>query len=311
MQAMAIKEHDFGFHFQAMASPCELRIEGWPESEARALAQQAIDEVQRIEAKYSRYQPDSIVSRINASAGQPEPISVDEETAHLLGFADQLHQFSDGLFDITSGILRRAWDFKSGKPPAPEQLAALLPCVGWSQVERSGEQIRLPRPGMQLDFGGFGKEYAADRAATLLQQQGVRHGLVNLGGDIRVIGPRTDGSPWWLGIQHPRQSERTIASVPLREGGLATSGDYERYFIHEGLRYCHILDPRTGWPVRHWQSVSVVAPACLAAGAITTVGMLKGPTALDFLLSQGVDYLLVDPLGQLHRPPTSQASPTK
>ncbi len=284
-----------------MASPCELRMEGWPESQAQALAQQAIAEVQRIEAKYSRYRPDSVIARINAGAGQSEPIIVDDETAHLLGFADQLYQFSEGLFDITSGILRRAWDFKSGKPPTPAQLAALLPCVGWSQVIRSNETIRLPLAGMELDFGGFGKEYAADRAATLLQQQGVRHGLVNLGGDIRVMGPRADGSPWWLGIQHPRQSERTIASLPLHEGGLATSGDYERYFIHDGLRYCHILDPRTGWPVRHWQSVSVVAPACLAAGAITTVAMLKGEAAPAFLRSQGVDYLLVDPQGQLHR----------
>lgn len=293
---------DSGFHFQAMASPCELRIEGCPQARAQALAQEAIAEVQRIEAKYSRYQAQSVVSVINASAGRSEPVRVDEETAHLLGFADQLYHFSGGLFDITSGILRRAWDFKSGKLPTKRQLEALLPFVGWMQVVRSGDQISLPKVGMELDFGGFGKEYAADRAATLLQQQGVSHGFVNLGGDIRVIGPRVDGSPWWLGIQHPRQPGQTIASVPLHIGGLATSGDYERYLIHHGKRYCHILDPRTGWPVRYWQSVSVMAPACLAAGAITTIAMLKGRTAQPFLQDQGVEYLLVDPKGHLdHR----------
>ncbi len=153
---------------------------------------------------------------------------------------------------------------------------------------------------MEIDFGGFGKEYAADRAATLLQERGVRHGLVNLGGDIRLVGPRLGGNPWMLAIQDPRLSDRLLAELPVRGGALATSGDYERFFERDGVRYCHVLDPRTGWPVSHWRSVSVIAPACLAAGALTTVAMLKGADALDFLQAQNVAFLAVDAQGCLH-----------
>jgi thiamine biosynthesis lipoprotein len=244
--------------------------------------------------KYSRYRADSIVSRINAAAGGDEPVEVDAETASLLDFADKLHAFSDGLFDITSGVLRRVWDFRAGRVPDEAALQALLPLIGWSQVSWHRQRIRLPRAGMELDFGGFGKEYAADRAMAILAGAGLRHGFVNLGGDIRVLGPRADGSAWRFGIQHPRQSEGTIASVDMGEGALASSGDYERFFELGGRRYCHILDPRTGWPVSSWASVSVTAPACVAAGALSTIAMLKGPQALEFLATQGATYLAVD-----------------
>ncbi len=128
--------------------------------------------------------------------------------------------------------------------PEPETLAPLLGLIGWQGVERQGNIVRLSVAGMELDFGGIGKEYAADRAATLLYRQGVRHGYVNLAGDVRVVGPKPDGSPWIIGIQDPRHKERTIASIPLTAGALATSGDYERFFDLDGHRYCHILHPQ-------------------------------------------------------------------
>jgi FAD:protein FMN transferase len=158
----------------------------------------------------------------------------------------------------------------------------------------------MMRPGMELDFGGFGKEYAADRAATLLAEAGVAHGMVNLGGDIRVVGPLPDGAPWTLGVQHPRRHQELAGQIDLATGALATSGDYERYFEHDGRRYCHILDPRTGWPVQYWQSVSVVGPICTAAGALSTIAMLKGPDGLDFLRGQGVAFLAIGPDGERH-----------
>ena len=301
---------DLGFRFTAMASTCEVRVGAIARRRAAGLAAQAIAEVRRIEAKYSRYRDDSVVSRINASAGSGRPVGVDRETAHLLDFAADLFAASDGLFDITSGTLRKAWDFRSGRLPQRGEIEKLLPLVGWSRVQWDGTAIALPRAGMELDFGGFGKEYAADRAATLLQQQGVRSGLVNLGGDIRLVGPRPDGSAWRLGIQDPRDNRRLLAQLPLGEGALATSGDYERFFERDGKRYCHVLDPRTGWPVAHWRSVSVIAPACLAAGALTTVAMLKGAAAPGFLASQGVAYVAVDGEGRIHesRPAAHAAS---
>ena len=290
-----------GWHlrFGAMACDCEIVVAG-DDAAARLAAHEAMVEVRRIEAKYSRYRDDSVVSRINAAAGSGQPIEVDAETADLLDFAAQLHAASDGLFDITTGVLRRAWDFRATRLPDAAALAAQLALVGWHHVSWQRPHVALTLPGMELDFGGFGKEYAADRAGTLLAERGIAGGLVNLGGDIRVIGPRADGSPWTLGIAHPRQPGAVIATIALAQGGLATSGDYERFFELDGQRYCHILDPRSGWPVQHWQSVSVTAPACLAAGALSTIAMLRGPDAHALLRSQGVGFLTIDSHGQIH-----------
>lgn len=286
-------------HFTAMASACEIHLAGTAPGELEAAAARAIAEVQRIETKYSRYRDDSVVSRINAAAGSARDVEVDDETAALLDFAAQLHAQSDGLFDITSGVLRRAWNFRAAALPTAQQLEALLPLVGWGQVLRGARSIGLPRAGMELDFGGFGKEYAADRAATLLMNEGLRHGYVNLGGDIRIVGARVDGTAWRFGIQHPRDERATVAGIELATGALATSGDYERFFVHAGRRYCHVLDPRSGWPVTAWQSISVALPACVAAGALTTIAMLKGDAALAFLAEQRAPYLAVDAAGQV------------
>jgi FAD:protein FMN transferase len=268
--------------------------------------------VQRIEFKYSRYRADSVVSTINAAAGTGFSVAVDAETAGLLNFAAQLHALSDGLFDITSGVLRRVWDFKAAVLPDASALKALLPLIGWQQVEFKNDHISLPQTGTEIDFGGFGKEYAADRAVAVLMAAGQRHGFVNLGGDIRVVGPRGDGSPWRFGIQHPRLADTTIASVDLTEGALASSGDYERYFEHGGRRYCHILDPHTGRPlsaqIEAWTSVSVTAPACVAAGALSTIAMLKGGTALDFLATQQATYLAVNANMKSFRCPADESA---
>jgi FAD:protein FMN transferase len=287
-----------GFRFDAMASACEVRLAGTSTRQLRDAAQAAIDEVRRIEFKYSRYRTDSIVSRINASAGTDGLLEVDDETAQLLGFAAQLFESSAGLFDITSGVLRRAWDFRAGRVPEPAAVSALLGLVGWQKVAWTGHTLTLPNPGMEIDFGGFGKEYAADRAHAVLVARGLRHGYVNLGGDIRVLGAQADGTPWRIGIQHPRDADSLVASLEVSEGALATSGDYERFFEHDGRRYCHILDPRSGWPVDAWQSISVFAPVCVAAGAMSTIAMLKRSAALDFLREQGAAFLAVDAQGQ-------------
>ena len=302
------------FDFQAMASPCSLQIDGRDEPAMRRAASAAIAEVQRIEHKFSRYREDSIVSQINHNAGL-DPVAVDDETHSLLAFADQLWTLSDGLFDITSGVLRRAWDFKAAQLPRPEVLQGLLDQVGWQRVEREGPWVRLDKPGMELDFGGFGKEYAADRAAAVLQSHGMHHALVNLGGDLHALGERRisglAGTAWQIAIQHPRASEAqpdaTLAVLSLARGGLATSGDYERYFIHQGRRYCHVLNPFTGWPVTHLQSISVLAPTTTAAGALATIAMLKGAQARPWLEAQGARYLMVDHRGERLQSPAAEA----
>jgi FAD:protein FMN transferase len=292
---------DHGFEFRAMGTSCRLRLCARTPHEAWQAAERAVAEVRRLETKYSRYRADSVVSRINAAAGTGEPVEVDAETAALLDFAAQLHAHSEGLFDITSGVLRRAWDFGSGRLPSEEAVRALLPLVGWQQVGWDGQAVSLAQAGMELDFGGFAKEYAADSAASVLIASGIGAGTVNLGGDVRILGPHPDGRPWSLGVADPRRpADRVIAGIELSDGALATSGDYERFMDVGGRRYCHILDPRTGWPVAHWQSVSVVGPSCLAAGALTTIGMLKREHAHAFLREQGVGFLTVDREGAVH-----------
>lgn len=289
----------YRFTFQAMACSCEIVLAANAQAEADRLAQLAVSEVRRIEHKFSRYRDDSVVSAINRNAGQ-DWVVCDAETLSLLQFAERLHQQSDGLFDITSGVLRRAWRFSQSRLPDPAAVQALLPLIGWSCVERRAQAIRLPVAGMELDFGGFGKEYAADRAAEVLQAAGVAHGYVNLGGDVRLMGPRTDGSAWVMGIQHPREPQRVLATQHLQQGALATSGDYERCIVVQGQRYGHVLHPLTGWPVRHWQSVSVTAPRAVLAGCISTIAMLKQHDGLAFLQASGYRFLAVDAAGQIH-----------
>jgi thiamine biosynthesis lipoprotein len=288
----------FKFSFLAMGCQCEIQLASIDKTSAGKTVRLAIDEVLRIEFKYSRYRRDSVVSRINSAAGTGKLVSCDDETLWLLDYASTLFESSDGLFDITSGVLRHVWDFKKQRIPDNDELQSALELVGWNKVEGGKGGIGLPVVGMEIDFGGFGKEYAADQATSILASVGVHHAYVNLGGDIRVIGPQPDGMPWVVGIKHPRETDRIVATFPLELGALATSGDYEKYFEIEGNRYCHILNPVTGHPVNHWRSVSVVAPLAIAAGSYSTIAMLKGADGIDFLDSIGFQYFCIDSTGK-------------
>lgn len=290
----------FRAQFQAMACTNELVVAAEDETIASAAMSAAAQEVQRIEAKYSRYRQDSVISNINAMAGTGKRVACDEETQSLLRFAELLHKESAGLFDITSGVLRKAWNFTRPEIPGQSTLDGLRKLIGWDKVAWQDNAISLGLPGMEIDFGGFGKEYAADRAALVLRQCGMRHGYANLGGDIAAIGPRPDDDPWLIGINDPRNPDKLIATLPLSQGGLATSGDYERYFELDGQRYCHILKPTTGFPVQYWRSVSVLAPVCIAAGSLSTIAMLMESDGIEFLRRKAVSYLAVSALGEIH-----------
>ena len=286
--------------FRAMASECEIVAASDDPARTRHAMGLAAREVVRIEQKYSRYRTDdeSIVHRINAAAGGSDSIACDEETLHLLDLAAKFHTLSDGLFDITSGVLRRAWNFSAGDCPSTEDIAALLPLIGWDKVELDGQRVRLPLRGMEVDFGGFGKEYAADRAVSVLEGSGVSHGYVNLGGDICVIGPRTDGKPWRFGVQDPRESGSVVANIELASGALVTSGDNVKYIEKNGVRFSHILSAKNGMSVSCWRSVSVVGVSATIAGAYSTIAMLKEAEAVHFLDKTGSQYLLIDAEGR-------------
>lgn len=281
----------------AMGSDCAIRLCANERADEIALAAEA--EVRRIEARYSRFREDSDLSRINRAAMAGVDIEIDPETAGLIGYAQACYAKSDGAFDISAGLLRAAWDFSRARLPDPTRLAELLARVGLDKIALTQNRLSFATPGMALDLGGLGKEYAADRAAETCQAAGVRHGFVDLGGDIRVIGPRPDGQPWRIGIRHPRNADAILTEVTLSAGAVATSGDYERYIEVGGRRYCHILDPRTGWPNPALSSVTVMADRCLVAGSLATAAMVKGAAGEAWLKSLGVRHLVVDSDGSL------------
>lgn len=288
----------FHYDFNAMGSPCSIQLYARNDKSAQRAAKVAIDDVSRLEAKYSRYREDSFISAINRIAADGGELPVDDETAGLLDYAATCYQQSDGLFDVTSGILRRAWDFKSGKIPESETIQALLNKVGWDKVNWQRPVLTFNASGMEIDFGGVVKEYAVDRAASLCYAIGIRHGIINLGGDIKVIGPHVDGTPWHVAIRHPRIPGSILQTLLLHSGALASSGDYERCITLNGIRYGHVLNPKTGWPVRYLAAVSVIGEFCVVAGSASTIGMLKGEDGPAWLKALGLPHLWVNVSGE-------------
>jgi len=277
--------------FRAMGSPCEIRLYAGDAEIATRAIHAAVTEINRLEQKYSRFKPDNFFAHVNAAANAGGRIAIDHEVAGLLAYANTCYEQSDGLFDITSGALRRLWNFSATAQaptqlPTAAQIDAVLAQIGWRHVSWDEHQLRFAKPGMEIDFGGIVKEYAADCAATICRQNGISNGMIDMGGDIHVIGPRPDGTPWQIFIRHPRQPGKHIAGFSLTQGALASSGDYERHVIIDGRRYCHILSPKTGYPVSGMAAVSVVAGQCIVAGSACTIAMLKesqGPQWLDEL----------------------------
>lgn len=275
--------------FQAMASPCEVLIETDNGDEARYMIKLAATEAWRIEKAFSRYRQDNIVYVLNNSKGGAT--KVDPETARLLTFADQCYQISQGLFDITSGILRKAWIFDgSDKLPSRSKVKKLLPFVGWEKVLWQPPYFTM-QPGMEIDFGGIGKEYAVDRVVALLSTKSQLGILVNFGGDLHANQPRKGDRPWLAGIENPDNPDFPSKSVELYKGALTTSGDARRFLLKNGTRYSHILNPKTGWPIEHApRSVTVAGINCTEAGILSTLALLQGKDAEVFLDAQQVRY---------------------
>ncbi len=276
--------------FPAMASLCEILIETDDEAVARSLTLLAQQEAMRIEHKFSRYRQDNPLALINKSNGKP--VSIDEETHRLLIFADTCYQLSDGMFDITAGVLRNVWQFDgSDKVPVKAEVMKILPFIGWQQVELNKQSVTLP-PGFELDLGGIGKEYAADTVASLIYQQETTCSvLVNFGGDIQITRPRKNNQPWFIGIENPFDEKEGVTMVRIYQGGLATSGDSQRFLMKDGQRYSHILNPFTGFPIDNPpRSVTVATEQCTDAGLLATLGLLQGENAETFLQQQQVTH---------------------
>jgi len=291
-----VKSDTMCFPFFAMGSTCSLILHG---EDLGRVGSIAIAEVERIEQRYSRYRPDSLLSAINKAAREGAEIEVDSETAGLIEQAFEVYRQSGGLFDITSGSLRSVWNDETASMPETTAIFDALEKVGLDKVIWKPPLLSFTHRGIEFDFGGIAKEYAADRAAAACRSAGVEHGLVELGGDIAVIGPNPDGTPWRIGVSDPREPTVAIATLFVSMGGVATSGDYERYWEIDGRRHSHILDPRTGWPVEGLPSVTVVAESCLAAGALSTVAVLKGAGGISWLDAHAPVHIYLDRDGRL------------
>jgi thiamine biosynthesis lipoprotein len=217
---------------------------------------------------------------------------VDDECANLLDLAATLTRLSEGRFDVTSGVLRKAWSFDCvDEEPTQTRIDALLPFVGWHRVEWQRPVLTL-QPGMQIDLDAIAKEYAVDAVTRVAQT--IAPGLsclVNCGGDVSVRNERRDGQPWRIRIERPDRTRTAAQMVHLSHGGLATSGDSRRFAFRDGHRYSHILDARTGWPVRNApRSLTVAGDTCIEAGAVTLLAMLQGAGAERLLESSGMQY---------------------
>ncbi len=274
--------------FQAMASPCQMLIEAPAHFDPSSLFHNVAKEALRIEHKFSRYRDDNLLYRIN----QHELCELDDETLSLMNFAQQCYELSDGLFDVTSGVLRRIWQFKTLKAlPSQAQVNALLPLIGWEKVLFTGRQLQLPE-GMEIDLGGIGKEYAVDRCWQMLNEQCPWPFLLNFGGDLRVSGPRKNNQSWRTGVENP-DGKHPTAVLEIKSGAITTSGTAMQHVEFNGVRYGHILNPKTGWPVeRPPLSITVAAATCIEAGLLSTLAMLQGDNARSFLEEQGVTFWL-------------------
>jgi thiamine biosynthesis lipoprotein len=264
----------------ALGTNCEVQYECADRSVAARFEAEAIAWVAAFEAKYSRFRPDSLVSRINQGAGR-EWVAIDAEMEEMLDLCGSLYQLSRGVLDVTALPLLRLWDYKAEVPrvPSESEIARARALVGWPKVQRWNECVRLPVAGMALDFGGWGKEYAVDRVAQLAQRHGLTRVLVDFGHDLCAVGAAPGKPAWHIGLENPsRPGTDFWSSIAAKDCGVASSGDYLRGFIVEGRRYGHIIDPRTGWPVANGcRQVTAIARSCVQAGVLSTTAFILGP----------------------------------
>ena len=272
--------------------------------QAETATQAAFNEFKRLQILSDRYNPDSQISKINQQAGI-SPVSVDPDVMKMIIDAVEISQKTDGAFDISVGALTELWGIghKEDYVPSEEEIQRVLPLVDYRliQVDTAAQTIFLPKPGMKLDLGGVAKDYALDKAAHMLKLQGVKSALVNAGGDIQVIGTKPDGTPWRIGVQDPRNTDGIAVKIPLQPwNALQTSGDYQRFFIKNGVRYAHIIDPRTGRQPTEIASVTLVyqnnGQYGVASSGFIVLGLEKGLAALQQF--PGVEAVFITTAGK-------------
>ena len=260
-----------------------------------------MDEMRHIDDTMSTYKPSSEVSRVNALAAT-QPVRISRELFRLLTTALEYSRITEGAFDITYASVGYMYDFRARKRPTEQQITAALPAVNYRHLllDRKSSSVRFSQPGVRIDLGGIAKGYAVDQGIEILKARGYSHALVNAGGDSRVIGDRR-GRPWVVGIRHPDHPDQIITRIPLVDAAFSTSGDYERYFDEDGVRYHHIIDPHTGHSASKVRSATVIAPTATRTDGLSKTAFVLGPDEAMRIYNRldDVDAVLVAPDGRI------------
>jgi FAD:protein FMN transferase len=281
-----------------------VRVELWSEEQKAGTAAIAavMEEMRRIDRTMSTYKDDSDISLINRTAAQ-RPVAISNELLELIERSLQMSELTGGAFDITYASAGYLYDFRRKIKPSEEALAKALPAINYHHIllDRTHSTIKFSQAGVRIDLGGIAKGHAVDRCIALLQAHGIKQAIVSAGGDSRIIGDHR-GRPWIVGIRDPRQEGKVVAALPLSDAAVSTSGDYERYFEANGVRYHHIINPTNGRPVNGVRSVTVIGSDSTTMDALSTsvfvLGVKKGMALVERL--NDVEAVIVDANGKMH-----------
>ncbi|MBE9516138.1 MAG: FAD:protein FMN transferase, partial [Proteobacteria bacterium] len=289
------------YRFQEPVMGTLIQLELWADDERQAgrLMAKVMDEMQRIDYLMSHYKPDSELSLLNKSAAK-DWVVVSKELFGLIDQSLQLSVLTGGAFDITYASVGYQYNFRLGKRPSKQQITTALPAVNYKNIllDRKHSRLRYAKPGVLIDLGGIAKGYAVDRGIKILAKAGITNAMIGLGGDSRILGDRR-GRPWHLGVRHPRQRNAVVTRLPLSNRAISTSGDYEQYFERDGIRYHHIIDPRTGDSARASRSVTIVGPNATRTDALSTGLFVMGSKQAIKLIESltGYEAVIVDDNG--------------
>jgi thiamine biosynthesis lipoprotein len=285
-----------------MGTRCAVELWSTDRAAGNAAIDAVFEEFRRIDRLMSTYKPDSEISAVNARAAQ-SPVKVSKEFYDLIAQSIEYSKLTRGAFDITYASVGYLYDYREHVHPDDARIAAALPGINWRHIELlpALTAIRFRHPSVRIDLGGIGKGYAVDRGIAVLRSRGIDRAMVNAGGDTRIIGDRF-GRPWMVGIRNPDDEGKVALRLPLTDAAISTSGDYERYFEEDGVRYHHILDPKTGKSARKVRSVTVITDTATRSDALTKSVFIMGAEAgIAFINTlPDVDAIAIDPSGKVH-----------
>lgn len=286
-----------------MGTEVTVTVAARSEAEGRTAIDAVLEEIRRLDRMMSLYKDDSEITRVNLSAGK-QPVEASPEMIELAETAVDISKRTEGAFDVTIGPLVVLWQMrlKEGSVPSGKEISRVRRLVDYRNivVDRKASTIFLKKRNMIMDFGGIAKGYAADKAADLLRKRGIDNAIVALAGDIRILGHRPDGSPWRIGVQHPREKDKTLLVLDLSDTYISTSGDYERFTILHRKRYHHIIDPRSGRPSEGVQSATLIGARGTIGDPLTTALFVLGPVkGVQIAQSLGYEVILEDSSGKV------------